>query len=45
MNKKQYRHACRILRANGWDYTLRFFRNYPERIEVLKRVHSFYYAN
>lgn len=39
MSKKQYRHACRILRANGWAYTLRYFQNYPEHIDVLKRVY------
>jgi len=39
MTKKQYHHACRILRTNGWDYTLRYFRNYPDRINTLMLVY------
>lgn len=40
MNRNQYRHAYRILRCNGWGYTLRFFRNYPARIAILKTLHA-----
>ena len=39
MTKKQYRHASRILRINGWDFTLRFFQNYPDRIATLKAIY------
>jgi hypothetical protein len=35
MNRKQYKHASRVLRCNGWDYTRRFFRSYPDRLDAL----------
>jgi len=35
MNRKQYKHASRVLRCNGWDYTRRFFRSYPDQLNVL----------
>jgi len=36
MTKKQYKHASRVLRCNGWDYTKRFFRSYPDRLGILR---------
>ncbi len=35
MTRKQYKHASRVLRCNGWDYTRRFFRSYPDRLNAL----------
>jgi len=35
MTRKQYKHASRVLRCNGWDYTRRFFRSYPDRLDAL----------
>lgn len=35
MTRKQYKHASRVLRCNGWDYTRRFFRSYPDQLNVL----------
>lgn len=38
MTRKQYRHAARILRSTNWEYTIRFFRSYPERLQTLRRL-------
>jgi hypothetical protein len=35
MTRNQYKHASRVLRCNGWDYTRRFFRSYPDRLDAL----------
>ena len=35
MNRKQYKHASRVLRCNGWDNTRRFYRSYPDQLNVL----------
>ena len=35
MNRKQYKHASRVLRCNGWGYTKKFFRSYPDQLNVL----------
>ena len=42
MTKRQYRHASRIFRTNGWEYTFNFFQNYPERLNALLRVYAHY---
>lgn len=38
MNRRQYRHAMRIARTNGIEYTRKFFRSYPERMAVIDAV-------
>jgi len=35
VSKQQYKHASRILRTNGWSFTIHFLRSYPERIVLL----------
>ncbi len=40
MNRKQWKHASRLMRANGLPFALKFFRNYPQRIDALIRIYS-----
>ena len=40
MLKQQYQHASRMLRTNGWDFTEKFLRNYPERVQALRILDS-----
>jgi hypothetical protein len=40
VSKKQYKHASRVLRTNGWSYTISFFQSYPERIVLLNLLEN-----